>query len=234
MKNNSRSVDRNVLQEGHTGVIELKAAEGDHPDLASDDPRAVKLMVDYLYLGEYDPRTLLATDPVAHVEDGLGDESIDEHSAEGQAKPDDTIDEWAASEHEPRSVPPVDPTRADRILLELHARVFVVASKYDIKSLKHTARKKFKDHSKRRWWIEDLIAAIDVVFLRTPEHEIELRNALKDAIVLRAFYLVRYPGFREAVESIDGLAYDLFCQKSSPTGSMGELGRFLEGVSLQR
>lgn len=165
-------------------------------------------MVDYLYLGDYDPRSLLATDSVTHVEVGFGDESIDEHPAEGQTKTNDTIDEWAESGREPRSVPLVDSTRADKNLLELHARMFAVATEYGIKSLEYTAREKFKDHWKRRWWIEDLIAAIDVVFLRTPEHEVELRNALKDAIVLRAFHLVRYPGFREAVESIDGLAYD--------------------------
>lgn len=40
-------------------MIELKAAVERTPDIGSDDPRAVKLMIDYLYLGYYDPGTVL-------------------------------------------------------------------------------------------------------------------------------------------------------------------------------
>jgi hypothetical protein len=46
-----------IWQEGETGIIELKAVSDECPDAADDDPRAVKLMIDYLYLGDYDPAT---------------------------------------------------------------------------------------------------------------------------------------------------------------------------------
>lgn len=92
--------------------------------------------------------------------------------------------------------------------------MFAIASKYDIKSLERTARKKFKDQFDGDWSAADLIAAIEIVFNHTPEGEIKLRNTLKDAIVQHAAYLVQKPGFGEAVTNIDGLVYDLFCRKA--------------------
>ena len=50
----------------------MKAAEVDCPDLADDDPQAVKLMVDYLYLGNYNPATLPKTSAIPSVENGVG------------------------------------------------------------------------------------------------------------------------------------------------------------------
>jgi hypothetical protein len=92
----------------------------------------------------------------------------------------------------------------------MHAKVFAMASKYDIKPLENTAREKFIDTLHRGWWSVDLIAAIEIVFNHTPEDEYELRNAFTTAIGESTSILNGNHGFREAVESIDGLAYDLF------------------------
>lgn len=51
--------------------------------------------------------------------------------------------------------------------LAMHAKVFALASKYDIRSLECEARKKFKDETQRSWETIDLIAAIHVVFNHT-------------------------------------------------------------------
>jgi len=98
--------------------------------------------------------------------------------------------------------------------LEMHAKVFAIASKYDIRSLEFEARKKFKDKTQRSWEIADLIAAVHVVFNLTPDSESELRNILKDTMVGHALTLVQHPDFEDAVASIDGLAYDLFRRKT--------------------
>jgi hypothetical protein len=58
-----------LVQEGDTGIIELKATKERTPDIGSDDPRAVKLMIDYLYLADYDPGTVLAPDPTTLLDD---------------------------------------------------------------------------------------------------------------------------------------------------------------------
>lgn len=42
-------------QEGHTGVVELEPASHDDEAVAEDDPEAVRLMIDFFYLGDYDP-----------------------------------------------------------------------------------------------------------------------------------------------------------------------------------
>jgi hypothetical protein len=209
----------------------LKAAEGDRPDLADDDPRAVKLMIDYLYLDDYDPGTLPAADPIPPVqhavevtqadpprEDSWG---FDTGSTTPQPQPQIDVDDiWNFTVPIKKKkgkkgvlrTPAAEPPPG--IFLEMHAKMFAIASKYDIETLERAAREKFKIQSSGDWSAADLIAVIEIVFNHTPEGEIELRNALKDAIVQHAAYLVQKPGFGEAVANIDGLVYDLFCRKT--------------------
>lgn len=96
----------------------------------------------------------------------------------------------------------------------MHTKVFAIASKYNIRSLEHNARKKFKDQTKRSWEIADLIAAVHVVFNFTPDSEFKLRNILKDTMAGHALTLVQHPDFEDAIASIDGLPYDLFRRKT--------------------
>jgi hypothetical protein len=193
-------------------------------------------MIDYLYLDDYDPGTLPSENPIPSV--------AVEHAAEATQtdpprdpwsfdivstapsvgtdlpppQPDDAEDRWGGFPppkkkkwkklRMPVSEPPPDS------FLEMHAKMFAIASKYDITPLEHTAREKFKSQFNGQWAPADLIAAIEIVFNHTPDREIELRNTLKDAIVQHAAFLVQTPGFGEAVASIDGLVYDLFCRKT--------------------
>lgn len=56
-------------QEGHTGVIELKPVTNDNDEIAADDPEAVRLMIDYFYLSDYDP-DLVTKDSSTGAADG--------------------------------------------------------------------------------------------------------------------------------------------------------------------
>jgi hypothetical protein len=234
------------LQEGQTGVIELKAAGGDHPDPADDDPRAVKLMVDYLYIGNYDTGTLPAAKPIPPAENNQGEKGAIEHAGEvtqpgpsaqrswesatnpteptfdttfDPPQPFNNGDVWGfgvptkKSKKKKGIIPPFEPSHPENFL-EMHAKVFAIASKYDIASLEQAALDKFESQATGNWEVADLIAAVEIVFNHTPERAIELRNALKGAIVRRAYTLVQHPGFEEVVKRIDGLAYDLFCRKT--------------------
>lgn len=270
-----------MIKEGDTGIIKLKAAQESNPDFGDDDPRAVELMVNYLYLHDYDPRTAIAPVSVSIGEDSKNEESTDrpagveptvEHRQSQSGVPilgdetkadDDPVDEtvqpngtddlWGFGnvvkkgkkekkktkrlamwqlEPEPEPEPVPEPVSEDYHLptdsavtastvlrgrssfLEMHAKVFAIASKYDIRSLEHDARKKFKDQAQRSWEIADLIAAIHVVFNLTPDSEFELRNIVKDTMVGHALTLVQHPDFEHAVASVDGLAYDLFRRKA--------------------
>jgi hypothetical protein len=42
-------------QEGYTGIVELKPSSHDDETVAEDDPEAVQLMIDFFYLGDFDP-----------------------------------------------------------------------------------------------------------------------------------------------------------------------------------
>ena len=195
-------------------------------------------MMDYFYLDDYDPGTISAPDQVSPGPDnGDVNTATDEHTTESLRQSTDTVFGFGVSakkknkakkkgldfryadepEPEPKSPLP-DSTGRDANVLELHAKVFAMASKYDIKPLELTARKKLKDELKREWRTDDMIAAMDVVFNRTPEGEIKLRTALKNAIVRCAIDVVQHPGFEEAVADIDGLAYDLFRRMSYVRG----------------
>jgi hypothetical protein len=231
------------LQEGQTGIVELRSTEGECPDLGDGDPQAGKLMIDYLYLEDYDPSLTPASGSSTPVESKDGCENIErtaevaqtEDSFVGSAQP--VEDMWGLNmkktkkdkkgtnrtvappepEPEPEPLLPVT-TRArgdaSSSFMEMHAKVFAIASKYDIKPLERIARQKLKDQTKCEWNIADLTAAMAIVFGQTPESELKLRRILKDVIVEHALTLVQDPGFEDAVSRIDGLAYDLFRRKT--------------------
>ena len=196
----------------------MKAFDSSNPDLGDDDPQAVKLMIDYLYLNDYDPSTTLPSGPSTPVKD-VGDRPSLDHSGE-------VAQNWTFALPEPDPGPPLPDSsvltvardNASSNLMELHAKVFAIASKYDIKPLQRTARKKLKDQTKCDWNVADLIAAMRIIFNQTPETELKLRGVLKDVIVEHALTLVQHPGFDEAVAGINGLAYDLFCRKTYAKG----------------
>jgi len=196
-------------------------------------------MMDYFYLGDYDLATTLERDRVTPwPDDGAVQSVAGDHTADSLGQPTDPDDPWGSwvpkkkkkkvvinfgsepgPEPEPEPEAPIPAsTSRDAHPLELHAKVFAMASKYDVESLELTARKKFKDQLRRQWYVGDMITAMDVVFNHTPDREIKLRDALKDAIVMYATDVVRDPGFEAAVAGIDGLAYDLFCRMSRRHG----------------
>jgi hypothetical protein len=78
------------------------------------------------------------------------------------------------------------------------------------KLLESAAFAKLKRDTKLNWWAPDLVAAIPIVFGHTSENETELRNVLKHLIVRQSRNLAEVPGFKEAIENVEGLAYDLF------------------------
>lgn len=99
--------------------------------------------------------------------------------------------------------------------LTIHAKVYAAAAKYHIAPLVDLALKKFELESQGHWEVEDIVAAVPVVYARTPENETSMRTALQRVILENADRLVSSPEFGEAVEKIDGLAFELF-KKLSP------------------
>jgi hypothetical protein len=209
----------------------LKAFSDECPDVADDDPRAVKLMIDYLYLGDYDPATAHEYESPSTIEERIVLASPEPDADTAFAEPD--IDGTFASSLEPVELSdaisadpvadswgglPVVPGPVNSSFLEMHAKMFVIASKYDITPLRDEASKKLKHETKLDWQGPDLIAAMSIIFSQTPEKRAKLRNVFKGVIVKHARTLVEVSGFQEAVADIEGLAYDLFLRQTKSIG----------------
>lgn len=109
---------------------------------------------------------------------------------------------------------PAHPDESPASFLAVHAQVFAIASKYDVERLRDVAIQKFKAQVQSGFHVPDMIRAIPIVFEQTPENQADLREILKDTIAKHAHTLVQQPAFKEAVEDISGLTYDLLSWKS--------------------
>jgi hypothetical protein len=58
--------------------------------------------------------------------------------------------------------------------MDMHAKVYAIASKYDNKPLERIARQTLKVQTKCDWNLTDLTAAMAIVFGWTPESELKL------------------------------------------------------------
>jgi hypothetical protein len=212
----------------------------------------VKLMIDYLYLGDYDPATTRQSETIATKKEEVASARSDcavapvpteayvdgndgqlewplELVLDAEPAPPEIDDVWgsmmrlsssklcrkcksnrAASNREPWPEPTLGTGDPKSSFLEIHAKMFVIASKYDIKPLESAAFSKLKRDTELNWWAPDLVAAIPIVFGQTSETQTELRDLLKDLIVRQSRNLAEVPGFKEAIGNVEGLAYDLF------------------------
>lgn len=114
----------------------------------------------------------------------------------------------------PSPVPPSSVIRPTSLsikkILTMHAKMFNIAAKYNIESLMDIAVTKFRSIAHSTWDVQDLVTAIPIVYNQTAECDNELRDITEVIVLENAHKLVIDPGFREAVEQVDGLAWCLF------------------------
>ncbi|KAL2158848.1 hypothetical protein VTH06DRAFT_4040 [Thermothelomyces fergusii] len=141
-----------LFQEGSTGVVSL-------PD---DDPQIVKLMLHYLYHLDY-PRQPGATQgritvSKAEIPDSLKYTGI----------------VIARNDRVPKSF--------EEPNLSIHAKLYALAEKYDMQTLKTLALEKFKEEVKFHWNTDDFVRAAEEAYTSTLESDRGLRNVVVDAI----------------------------------------------------
>ena len=93
--------------------------------------------------------------------------------------------------------------------LTTHAKVFAIADKYGVAGLKALAQKKFEnawDSSTR----DDVASAIRAVYKTTPDSIKDLREIVKDKLIKSGPALLRAPLVEAAVQSVEGLAWEMF------------------------
>jgi hypothetical protein len=183
----------------------------------------VKLMIDYLYLGDYDPATAHEYESPSTIEERIVLASPEPDAETAFAEPD--IDGTFASSLEPVELSdaisadpvadswgglPVVPGPVNSSFLEMHAKMFVIASKYDITPLRDEASKKLKHETKLDWQGPDLIAAMSIIFSQTPEKRAKLRNVFKG--------VWRSLGFKKPWLTLRVLHTICFSGRLSPSG----------------
>lgn len=238
-------------------MIELEPASHDGDDaIAKEDPEAVRLMIDYFYLSEYDPTLITSASPTiaandidtdlssevgpqqAEVEDG---ETLETHQGQRDKTPGPEPVDFAepavdqaekstlslkkkekkgkgtakkSSHGDSSPVPESSVTRTAsspmKGLLTMHAKMFNIAAKYNIEPLMDVAVMKFRSIASSIWDAQDLVTAIPVVYTQTSECDNELRDIFEVVILENAHELISDPGFGEAVDHVDGLAWSLF------------------------
>lgn len=249
-----------IRQEGDTGIINLKSADHEHQGKADDDPEIVRLMIDLLYTGDFHPESVSSRTHVLVSDDRTFSSSHPIQAASEQ--PTATMIDIAHplhtdDNHEAPRMPKVSKkdkrkkartgwqepspealvtgsmtTGCSEDHLQTNALVYVIAIKYDIRPLMHAALEKFKAGSKGNWDRQDLIATIPIVFHRIPDTETGLRGNLI-TLIENAHDLLTDQAFRDAVETVEGLAFELFrrigslarCQKICKCCTLAFLSR---------
>jgi hypothetical protein len=182
-------------KEGQESRIKLTSTtdEGAADDVSADDEDAVELMVTYLYLHDYDaPRVKVSRE---EVNEGASTTPQSNTSAKPSALP-------------------LDPSGDCNALM--HSKIYGLASKYAIDTLKDLALQKFSEAVMYAWNNENFVRAVEFVYGNTPDEDRGLRDIVTRAILQHKAVLVTKEAMRECIRSVDGLAYDLFMWEQAP------------------
>ncbi|KAG8534013.1 uncharacterized protein KY384_000855 [Bacidia gigantensis] len=218
-------------------IIPLRAINGqdDSDDFGCDDPEAVKLMIDFLYLHNYEPDT--PPSAVNQSNNPLPGKNSDEVFGGGSTLENDGFAEDTAREEEKRvedsvvdanqmdggkdptdncaaaAFSPVDGPLGGGVLT-IQSKMYVLGSKYHIPSLQTTSLSKFDAAAKQDWETDDLATAISIAFGNTPESDTLLRNLLIQVILKHLHKLVGNQAFANAINQVEGLLMELLREKT--------------------
>ncbi|CVL09122.1 uncharacterized protein FMAN_14244 [Fusarium mangiferae] len=116
------------------------------------DPQAVDCMVQFFYLWDYNPRSLMSKHTVGH--DGPQEDKTDiSPDADDETNPDDA-------------------------LLILHSKVFTLAHIYDIPRLRDLSIEKFRAVARLQWRSNCLLDAAREAYTATPSTVLDMRGAI--------------------------------------------------------
>ncbi|KIX05919.1 uncharacterized protein Z518_03893 [Rhinocladiella mackenziei CBS 650.93] len=199
--------------------------------LDDDDPRLVKLMIDYFYQLDYDdapPTVQKAGDeermingrrepesPVAKTieffesltpADAIADP---EPPADSYVYPTPEITVGTENIDEPMTAVEDEGVDLETTELSTNARMYALADKYEIDDLRELAREKFANAAARDWKSKAFAYAAGLVCKTTPSKgDVGLRKVVIDTIDAHQ-ELLNYEEFQELLDSGNGLAWEL-------------------------
>ncbi|OWY49671.1 hypothetical protein AA0118_g5068 [Alternaria tenuissima] len=158
-------------------------------DLSEDEPEIVKLLVQYLYEGEYDIK--LTDVKLADMAD----------SARPVCCPD-----W---------VPPTTGTEATQLLVS--AKMYEIGDKYDVLGLKQLALAKFSLACEKYWESQEFAPAAHYAFSTTPESDKGLRDIVTKTIADHMKTL-NSPAVEALLNEFNGLAMGVLKMRAKDLG----------------
>ena len=215
-----RDASLTAIQEGSTGVIELKAVdETSSADDACDEPELVKLMMKYFYHCDYDakgtralPEVLAEVDTIAQEEELW---TFNSQATRKKKKRRDTRSQDKApvqAESELFSFGDHGEVSAELVEvldeMTVHAKLFALAVKYHVDALRDLATEKFREAVETGWDTEAFAPAAHIVFTSTAEDVRQLRDIVI-ATIQAHIGLLDNEAVQTVVKSINELAYEV-------------------------
>ncbi|KAM0269464.1 hypothetical protein ACHAPA_004029 [Fusarium lateritium] len=196
--------------------------------LPKDDPVAVRMMVQYLYLDDYTPPELNgpqanAVLPSTERNDQSKKRKNDSGRASIRGRPmkrvtqeiqlsseDSSPSDWIIRPTSSRGRPPVPPKRKSAVTpanLYLHTKVYELGERYGLQDLKEHAVKKFRAEAYYHHRSEQFRLAVHNVYTSTIDQDRSLRDAVVD-IVAKHVNLLDNSSFQKTIKDTE-LGFDL-------------------------
>ncbi|KAI4947256.1 hypothetical protein J4E91_006606 [Alternaria rosae] len=206
-----------------------KEADERRIDLPDDDPEMIRRLIAYLYLGDYDPTDDVgiaafeqlkqyepntAAAPAHHPRRGVFGSSQPHDQCACLALNLKNIEQAALKvEQQKKASQYVSHRKPDNSIeitspLTIHAGMYALADKYQVKGLGRLAKIKFRDSLDHHVDSEDFIAAVQLTYSNTPESNRGLRDEIVQAF--RMYFKVditELPGLESKLDTIDELSF---------------------------
>ncbi|KAF4951013.1 hypothetical protein FGADI_7797 [Fusarium gaditjirri] len=158
-------------------------------NFGDDDPQAVDCMVQFFYLWDYNPRSLMPK----HI---LGQDGPQENETDAASDADDT-------------------TTPKGSLLILHSKVFTLAHKYDIPHVRDLSIEKFQEVARLQWRSNCLLDAAREAYTATPSTVLEMRRAIVKTFYEHR-ELLGEDHVKDFLREMHDLAFDILMYMNKP------------------
>ncbi|KAI4703694.1 hypothetical protein J4E89_009917 [Alternaria sp. Ai002NY15] len=206
-----------------------KEADERRIDLPDDDPEMIRRLIAYLYLGDYDPTDDIGIAAFEQLKQyDLNTAAAPAHHprryAFGSSQRHDQCACLALNlknieqsemkiEQQKKASQYVSHRKPDNSIeitnpLTIHASMYALADKYQVKGLSRLAKTKFRESLDHHVDSEDFIAAVQLTYSNTPETNRGLRDEIVQAF--RTYFKVditELPGLESKLDTIDELAF---------------------------
>ena len=217
-----------------TETHRAKESEKGEIDLPDDEPAIVKLLIQYLYEGEYDPvlpanglaetlqtprpaRNLNYTYSFPHTCEGQGRYCYDYNICPHHTCKRQTMDDcsFLCKEFDCKECNPSLNGTSDQLLI--HAKMYEIADKYDALGLKNLVKEKFSRACQHFWDNDKFAVAAHHAFSTTPEDDKGLRDIVSNTISTH-MELVEKPAINVIMTQFNGLALGILEEKIKQYG----------------